>query len=367
MLPTKVYLLDEKYDAYDVIDTFKSFIWADRYSKCGDFELYIPASTRKLSDFRKDDYVRFGGSDRYMVIEDVNLETNPETGDYIIVSGRSLESILTRRIIWGLTVLSGDFQDAVETLLRRNVIDPSIPERKIENFSFKRSSDPRFSEMTLEAQYFGENLYEEIEKLCTERNVGFKVLPVYPGGFEFSLYFGEDRSYNQSKNPWIIFSPNYKNLAGSNYLSSLRNFKNAALVGGQGEGVDRVTESVSSEDATGLLRRELFVDASNLSDAESSDISEAVSPQYRQQLAQRGETELAATKIIESFDGEVDTSVQFVYGKDFNLGDIVQIANEYGMAVATRVSEMVFSMDDAGVTAIPTFTVASDDGKEQVT
>lgn len=377
--PTLIYVLDQNYDAYDVIDTFKSSIWADRYSKCGDFEIYIPASLKSIDSFKKGDYLRCAESEHYMIIEDINLETDVEDGDYLIISGRSLESILARRIIWGRTVASGNLQEIIRNLIEQNIISPAIPERTIPNFTFKDSTDPRITELTLDIQYFGENLYDEIVKICTERNIGFKVLPIYPGGFEFSLYVGEDRSYAQEKNPWVIFSPKYENLLSSNYTSSIRNIKNATLVGGQGEGWEQITETVSLDGAEGLNRRETFTDASSLTndttgiendpdmtEEEKAEAIEILNSKYKEQLAQKGEEALAETKITDSFDGEIDTSLQFRYGEDYHLGDIVQIENDYGMQITTRVSEIVISHDEMGKTVVPTFTVSTDDGKEQI-
>lgn len=373
-ISTYVYLLDSKYDAYDVIDKFKSLLWTVRFTKVGEFELYVPADLDVIKRFHEGDYVWIEDSDRLMIIEDINLQTDVEDGDYLIISGRSLESILERRIIWGMTVITGNFQNGIRTLLERNVISPASEKRKIPNFTFKESTDPRITELTVEAQYFGENLYEEIEKLCEEKKVGFRVLPKGSGGFEFSLYVGEDRSYNQIKNPWVVFSPNYENLQASNYLYSKKNLRNATLVGGQGENWNRDTIEVTTDSSAGLNRRETFTDASGvtndttgiesddtLAEEEKQEIIQALNDQYLEQLQQKGQEELAKTSITETFDGEIDASLQYVYGKDFNLGDIVQIGNAYGMEASTRVSEIVISHDSTGKTIVPTFTVKSDE------
>lgn len=371
---TVVYLLDKNYDAYDAIDKFKSLLWAVRFTKVGEFELYVPADLDALNRFHEGDYAWIEDSDRLMIIEDINLQTDAEDGDYLVISGRSLESILERRIIWGMTVLTGNFQNGIKTLLNRNVISPAIESRKIPNFTFKESSDPRITELTVEAQYFGENLYEEIEKLCEEKKVGFRVLPKDSGGFEFSLYVGEDRSYNQIKNPWVVFSPNYENLQSSNYLYSKKNLKNATLVGGQGENWNRDTVEVTSDTSSGLDRREMFTDASGvtndtsgiendetLTEEEKREAITALTEAYNDQLKQKGQEELAKTSITETFDGEIDATVQYVYRKDFDLGDIVQIVNAYGMEASTRVSEIVISHDTTGKTIVPTFTVKEDE------
>lgn len=367
---TVIYFLDKKYNSRDAIDSFKSMIWTDRYSSCGEFELHIPAEYGGLTRFHEGDYLWVEDSDRLMILESINLQTDSENGDYIILSGRSLESILDRRIIWGPTVLTGNFQEGIKTLLTRNVISPSIASRAIPNFSFRESTDPRITELTVEAQYFGENLYEEIEHLCQEKDVGFQVLPIGEGGFEFSLFCGTDRSYDQIENPWVVFAPNYENLFSSNYLYSRKEMKNATLVGGQGENWSRATVEVTSDNSSGLDRREMFTDASSmtndtsgienddtLTDEEKQEIVAALNSQYIEQLSQRGKEDLANTAITEVFDGEVDTSVQYVYRKDFYLGDIVQIENDYGLEAATRVSEVVISHDESGKTIVPTFTI----------
>ena len=377
--PTVVYLLDKKYDAYDAIDRFKSLLWTIRFTKAGEFELYVPADLDIVKRFHEGDYAQIEDSDRLMIVEDINLQTDAEDGDYLIISGRSLESILERRIIWGMTVITGNFQNGIKTLLERNVISPAIESRKIPNFTFKESTDPRITSLTVEAQYFGENLYEEIEKLCEEKQVGFRVLPKDSGGFEFSLYVGEDRSYNQIKNPWVVFAPNYENLQSSNYLYSKKNLKNATLVGGQGENWSRDTVEVVSDSSSGLDRRETFTDASGvtndtsgienddtLTEEEKQEAIAALTEEYNEQLKQKGQEELAKTSVTETFDGEIDTSLQYVYRKDFDLGDVVQIVNAYGMEASTRVSEIVISHDTTGKTIVPTFTVRTDEKGDEV-
>ena len=69
-----------------VCDTFSSLIWDIEYYKCGAFEVYIAASPRNIEIFqtgrivgRDDDREHFG------LIESVELETDAEDGDYLIV------------------------------------------------------------------------------------------------------------------------------------------------------------------------------------------------------------------------------------------------------------------------------------------
>ena len=58
------------------------------------------------------------------------------------------------------------------------------------------------------------------------------------------------------------------------------------------------------------------------------------------------------------FEGEVDSaSTIFKYGRDFFIGDIVQIRNEFGMEAQARIKEFIRSCDSTGYKEYPTFTL----------
>lgn len=172
----------------------------------------------------------------------------------------------------------------------------------------------------------------------------------------FELYAGKDRSYDQNSLPPVVFSPSFENLLTSNYLESKKALKTAAIVAGEGEGAARkIAEAVdNSGGGSGLDRREVFVNAGDVS---SSDGSEEGMPEatYLAQLRTKGSEALADTKVTQAFEGEIDASLQFVYGKDFFIGDVVQIKNEYGMEAKSRVSELVLSQEAEGEAVYPTF------------
>ena len=45
----------------------------------------------------------------------------------------------------------------------------------------------------------------------------------------------------------------------------------------------------------------------------------------------------------------------YTYGVHYNIGDTVQIRNEYGMESKMYISEFIFSEDSDGTKAYPTF------------
>lgn len=356
----EAYILNQAFERIGIADAFESFIWTDRFQEAGDFEIYCFPSTEMLDRAKQDYYLENPDSEHLMIIEGCTITTDVEEGDRLIVKGRSLESILDRRIVWTQTTLNGNFQSELKRLLMENVIEPELEERTISNFVFVESDDPAITELTIEAQFTGDNLYDIICDQCKANKIGFKITLTSDFEFAFSFYKGEDRSYDQTENSYVVFSPNFENIINSRYLESAETYKNVTLVAGEGEGPDRKTATVGTE--TGLLRRELFTDARDISKTreDKSTISDS---EYAQLLTTRGEEKLSEHKVQIAFEGEMDTLRTFVYKQDFFLGDHVQVENEYGKTDSSLVSEIIWSQDKEGYSCYPTFIPKSEEEK----
>ena len=354
----ELFVLNADFESIAVIDTYESMIWTDRYNAYGDFEIYFAMNENLLEYIKEDYYLWLKDSEHSMIIEDIKIDADTEEGNRLIVTGRSLESILERRIIWGQRVFSGNLQNAIQTMLNENIISPSVADRKIANFIFVPSTDSKITSLTIDNQYTGDDLYTVIKGLCEENNIGFKIVLTDDNQFAFSLYAGADRSYDQTENPYVVFSPNFENIINSNYFSSKAGYRNVTLVAGEGEGASRKTTVVGS--ASGLDRRELFTDARDISsDTEDGTLSDA---EYIAQLRTKGLKNLADHMITTAFEGEVEVTRLFKYGEDFFIGDIVQIANEYGNENSAYISELIISNSDEGLSIYPTFKTISKEG-----
>lgn len=354
-----VMILNTDLDAVAIVDTYESFIWTDRYYAYGDFELYEAMRDGLLDYIKQDYYLQSKESEHVMIVEKIQITSDTEDGNHVTVTGRSLESILDRRIVWGQKLLSGNLQNGIKTLLNENVISPSDSNRKISNFIFKESTDLAITKLKLEAQYTGDNLYDVIQKICEEQGIGFKITLNDEKQFVFELYASSDRSYDQTENPYVIFSPKFENIINSNYIESKASLKTVTLVGGEGEGAGRKYTTVGG--GSGLNRRELFTDARDISSNVGSDDA-LTDAEYMAQLQQRGKEKLAENVSITSFEGETETTIMFQYGKDFFNGDIVQIANEYGHETKARILEIVRSEDKDGYSVYPTFKTIEQEG-----
>lgn len=377
----EVTILNTEFKPIGIIDNYKSLIWTDRYDEAGDFELHIPLQGKIPENLEKDYYLRNENSEHMMIIESLTVETDIESGATLVVSGRSLESILDRRIVWDKRVFyrktaeseKPNLQYIIGQLLNENIIDPSIIIRKISNFIFEESTDERITSLTFEGEFLGEDLYSVVTKLCKQEKIGFKVTLNDLNQFVFKLYKGTDRSYAQSENPYVVFSPEYDNILNSSYLDSYSKWKNVTLVVGEQEFKDNgeeesriqyvllegsdelLTDEEGSESQYDeLKRREIFTDATSLS--QDDGYGGTMEPEaYQAHLKQKAIDTLMDNTVVMAFDGEVDATRMYIYGEDFFVGDIVQTANEYGNEGSSLVSELVISCEESGTSIYPTF------------
>lgn len=352
-----VIFLDPSFNETAVVDEYKSLIWTKRYYTAGDFELYAPATDELRTVLPQSPlaesgcpFVKRDDDDSVMIVEKYELTTDAENGDYYIISGRSLESILSRRIVWSQTNINvSDPAQAVFQLLDENIGEhaddvfetaPEAPVRVISNFVV---DDSFTAEGTLKKQLTGTELGEAVSEICRLYGFGYK-MTVSNQNIVFSLYSGTETD--------VEFSPEYDNLLKSTYLYDAQDLKTAALVAGEGEGMARRRGTVTIAAENPIFRRELYVDARDI----SSNNGAILPDDYAELLSARGAQKLNECPFLRAFEGEIEPQTTFRYKTDYDLGDIVTISNGYGATMQQRITEIIECWDDTGYTVAPTFS-----------
>lgn len=347
-----IYVLDEKAEILDIVDVFQSVIWTVQYYSQGDFELIVPA-TKKNIDLMQKDRLLCRDKDitkdtfkNVMVIEDIKIESDWEEGDKLTVSGKSLKSIVGRRVVWKQTNLTGNLEAGIRYVLNENVIDPEEESRKIANVELDEVAGITD---TIDAQLLGDNIAEWIESICSTHEIGWDMY-VRSKKYIFRLYKGTDRTYNQTEVPAVVFSDEYDNLLESIYTYERGDYKNAALIGGEGEGVNQRTTTIG--EATGLQRYETYIDGSSV----SSNGAIITEEQYNKLLQDYGKEQLNEVSDTESFEGNVVSDGNYKLNQDYFLGDLVQVKNEFGIEATPRIIEIIESEDEKGTAIVPKFS-----------
>lgn len=339
-------IMDTSFNKLAIIDDYISFIWTTRYYAAGDFELCVEACESNFQLFKQDYYIYREDDENVGIIEDIKIQRNEDGNEILIVTGRFLAAILARRIIAVQTTVSGSISNCINQLITENVINPSIAARKISNFILGSYSIAE----TMQMQFTGDNLLETICKLCETYGIGFKVTLNAQNQFVFSLYEGVDHTYDQTENPWVIFSDKYDNLLSSEYEENYQNISTAVLVAGEGEGLDRITQWVTKS-MTGLNRREIYKDKRDVRKTEDMTASA-----YKNLLKEAGKE--ALTTYVAAFTGTVYFE-GIAYKDDVNVGDLCVIENSrWGLYLNSRLVEVIESVSESGeYSIVPTFGI----------
>lgn len=320
----ELYLLDNNFIKIGYIDIYESLIWVKRYNSKGALDLQVLPS----QDFKKGYYLQRNDDDTLMKIQALEYKNNE-----LIIGAEDCQCLLYQRIIWKTIVFSGTVEDFIRKIINDNIINPTNEKRKIPNFYM---TERKGFEDTIEAQTDYENVGEKIEELCKTYDYGFRVI-YKDNAFYFDLYKGNNSS--------CVFSPEYENLGDSSFKTDNAEYKNICLVGGEGDGIARRTESVSLDNTEpeGTARYEMFLDESSLSIEQETEVEELI---YRKQLQSEGLQELKNITTDE-FEGDVVLET-YKYKTDYNLGDNVYIKDKYGNEANRRIREVTETWDVDG-------------------
>lgn len=336
----EISVYDKSFNKIAIIDNYTSAIFCKRYFEIGALDLQVEATTENLSIFKKDYFITRNDDDTVYRIKAIELNTQAEKDNSLIIGAVDCKSILGQRIMYLREDYSGTVENYIRLIINMNIIGGGYAEREIKNFALKDAKG--FTETTRQ-KFSYRNLADEVIGICKSYGYGWKVT-LEKGWFYFDLYKGVNRSKEQTENPPIIFSPEYDNLTSSKYNFDETEYKNVAIVLGAGDGEDDSELSrvrvIVNNDMKGLDRYETFVDSSISQD--DTTISE-----FQNQLKSQGRDELSKLMTTISFEGEV-VADSYIYKTDYDIGDIVTVTNEYGISVNARIVEVVETWDNEG-------------------
>jgi hypothetical protein len=319
-------IIDKGFNFLGEVDDYEALIFTRSWGGIGGFEIHINANKKYTDKLRKENIV-FVNEKKAGVI--LYREFSTDDNERLIVKGQQLKTYLGRRITIPPTGRAQDYKnDYVENIMKHyveaNCVNPVDTKRKIDRL---RIAPVESRGIKTQYQTRFKNLAEELEKLSLISGLGWDVyLDLKNKEFVFDVFEGRDLTAAQSVLPPAIFSVDYDNISSQKLIESAMGYKNTGYVGGQGEGIDR-TIQVVGEDAQGLERYEVFIDARDIED--SGDLSK------------RGLQKLEELKEVMTFDNEILTQSNLVYEEDYNLGDLVTaINNKWRVVLDSRITEV---------------------------
>lgn len=341
---------DTTFDSIGEVNQYESLIWPDKFNGYASFELWAPITEENSEYFKKGNILWCGG-DNAAVIEIVKSEIDENGTKTYNVKGRTLEMLLTTRIIWGTyNAVNKDTSTAMYEIVNQNCVNPSNANRKIPYL--KLAEDLKFGGK-ITYQKTGGEVYDSLSTIASTYDLGFSVL-FRPKTKEliFEVLEGVDRTVEQSVNDPVEFSTELEDLLSSSYYTNDQDIKNIAFVQGEESGSSRKSVTSGEANSKGFGRRELYVDARDLQSASVDENGEEqnLSPtEYTQVLTQRGNDKLSECKTTETFEAQIRVfgDVQYEFGKDYQKGDKVTVRDrQLNVVVSARITEVEEDFDD---------------------
>lgn len=361
----EIYLLDDLYRRITVVDKFESLIWTERYSAYGDFELKMQSNFENRSRMKIGTRLTIAKSYRVMTIETIQNTLDLEGRRVLILTGRTLERVLENRLArselgdlattpkWIIVDQPADiarqlFHDICITgvLMAEDVL-PGITEARMPLIPADTISEPA---ETITYSIDPMTLYKAVKDICDYYAMGFRLVK-HPDTnvLYWDIYMGSDRTSQQTTLPAVIFSDSLDNLSNTKELTSAYTFKNVAYVLAKDTNLIVYAEGLL-ESPEGFDRNVMFVIADDIEGTDTEDYDE---------MERRGQEALAKNRKVSAFDGELNQNSKYVYGIDYNLGDLVEFQSQEGSSSIMQVTEQIFVSDKEGDRSYPTLVINS--------
>lgn len=347
-----VFKLDDNgtFENIGEINQFDSLMWPDKFNGYGSFELWAPITEENSVYFKKGNILWCGG-DNAAMIEIVKSSVNSQGTKTYNVKGRTLEMLLTTRVVWGTyNAKDKHVSTIMYDIVNQTCVSPSNSKRKIP--FLECAEDEQFGSVAT-FQKTGGEVYSVLTTLAGSFDLGFNVLfRPKEKKLIFKVVNGVDRTIEQDVNDPVEFSTDLEDLLSSSYYSNDQDKKSVAFVQGEGEGASRKSVVAGDNTTAGFARRELYVDARDLQSTsmDANGVEVVLSDdEYNSVLLQRGDDKLSEHKVTETFEAQIRVfgDVQYVFGVDYNKGDKVTIRdNQLNVMISARITEVEEDFDD---------------------
>lgn len=357
--------LDANNQPAKLIENYDSLIWTERYIPVGDFQLTTSRTKDFLNLLPEGTRLTLRETNQVMVVETHQITRRKGQAEKLVITGRSFESILDRRIaIQSVSAVTGGSPWSVAAKTPSDVawyvIDQIVRAGLLSSKDIFPSSMVQFpvpsdyGTSTGPSKNFvverGNLLKVVVDLLQTEMAADPTTVPatpaVVPHGIRavrpnsagtaigVQIYLGTDKTNT------VYFDATRDLLDDGAYLFSKIALSNAAYGVGTNMGAYMYEGAV---EPSGLDRRVALIDGSG---SELTTL-ESLRNYMSMTLAEASETAI--------FEGKINEDLNpYKFGVDYNLGDIVKVVGDYGLNANARITEYIRTEDVTGEKAYPT-------------
>jgi hypothetical protein len=321
-------------DLLAVVDDYESCLFKRGGYAPGTFTIVINRNTLYASQFAVDRIIQIGtDNNKCGYITSVQQEEGPDgaLSEKVTIKGCELWQWLDQRVTYPqpnndnyVLASSTPVETVIKSVVSYNMGPTALDSNRIDSTLTIAPDQGRGAAYLISSRYA--SLLTEVQNaaLATHSTV-YAYLDVPNRKWVLQFTPGVDRTSAQSTNAQAVFTTDRETLQSAIYNQDKSGFKNWAVVAGQGQGSSRSIQVVSSDSSVGRARRELFVDARDLSDTSS--------------LQTRGQQQLGQNQFQAYLTIDALAYAQLQYGQDYDLGDKVSVW-QFGVVVHTWISSI---------------------------
>lgn len=281
--------------------------WIRRYYEPGEFSVQIPIQMYMPNMA----YVYTNERPEVGIVQKSEYQEDYQ-GAYMQVSGYFFEYKINDKIIYPRYIKSGVIEDVAVDMAAKFYED--IPLLQI-GASKKRGE-------AIAIQSTGKNLAAQLYEMLQTQEMSFRTRYDYAENkMYFEVWQGVDRTMQQSKNPFAIFSAQLRNIANEKIVIDNSAFKNYAVVIGNGQYEDGEQVEVIIDQSDGGYRQKVYIDKTTMKYDEAKQSLE----EFKESLVQAGleEMQKSYSQVVNIEVDTVDRGLKYL--QDYDLGDKIEI------------------------------------------
>lgn len=378
-----LWVLDENLRKKDILRKYTMAQFVEKAREVGTLKINAVYCDENLYLLDKNAvyYILYQQKNSYPLLAKIEKaeKEDEEDADYantIVIEGRLISFLLTKRVINGTMTVSGNVMSAMKTMIENCFSKADNTSDRFVNIdvSLETSSSSINTSGTLqttEKQITGGTLFEALSDFLEQGKYVIKFYPVveelhdlsrdYPkmtgetniSKFKciistgFYLLSGEDGE--PQKDP-VIISKSLSNVKRTSYSYNIQNDVNVAYVAGEGEDTDRKWYEIQKDESNtrkAWMREELWIDARDVQSKKDDDTT-LTDEQYEELINERASEKFAENEAVEEYDATMNTlDKRYVYGVDFNIGDWLPVRDaDLGITLLAQVTEVTTTIQN---------------------
>lgn len=347
-----LFKLDGSFLPSTTIPKFETLAWTERYQTAGDFKLVVVDDISILDTLPLGTLISHTDTWQVMIVEDHQIARDKDQKLNVTVTGRTFETFAENRytpncesyLNDSVGLLTDTAQNICDYILRYSLTTAGAPAGNgISNVAIvKAMRDP---DVSLTYPVHRSDTYSAIMEILKMAGGGLRNDRPHDAQTTLNVVLHDGQDLTGT----VVFYAQKNDLEDTQYLWSLKTFKNYAQV--TGPTCQRLVKSRNEPiSVTGLNRRIIYVESTELEGT-------FLPPSDTDALATMAQIAIDGKPKISLVEAKISKTAKPRYKFNYDIGDLVMVHGEFLDSQAMRVTQHILTVDKTGIQGLPSLTI----------